>query len=197
MIVPATADPVEGTTLVRMASIPDGTTIEAQGTFTTISGKLTIPAVDITPFVTVTPADKITFPSQTATNKNTARIPQDLTSFIAAGTIAQAMLTDPNTLLRNHIASQDITSTTIFISTSPAAPLFGGGTANIAFLLGNAAASVPNAQTVKMQATFWIETVQHTITVPFFKPGQPPLTLSAETGTAGQPVPKFREPRHG
>jgi hypothetical protein len=192
MIVPATTDPAEGPTLVRMASIPHGTTIAAQGTFSTISGKPTIPAVDITPFVTATPGDKITFPSQTATNKSTPRIPQDLTSFIAAGTITQALLTDPNTLLRNHIASQTITSTTtIFVSTTPAAPLFGGGTDNIAFLLGNAAATAPNAQAVKMTATFWIETVEHVIVVPIFKPGQPPLTLPAGTGGAGQPVAKF------
>jgi hypothetical protein len=47
-------------------------------------------------------------------NKDPPRIPQDLTSFAAAGTITQAMLDDPNTLLRNHIASQNITSTMNF-----------------------------------------------------------------------------------
>ncbi len=198
MIVPTTTDPAEGQTLVRMASIPHGTTIVAQGTSVTIRGKPTIPAVDITPFTTAPPNTKIPFASQTATNKNTARIPQDLTSFVAAGTITQAMLTDPNTLLRNHIASQNITSTTtISVSTSPAAPLFGGGTDNIAFLLGDAAALTnpapagPNAQTLKMNATFWIETVEHVIVVPIFKPGHPPLTIPAETGDAGQPVPRF------
>ena len=198
MIVPTTTDPAEGQTLVRMASIPHGTTIVAQGTSVTIRGKPTIPAVDITPFTTAPPNTKIPFPSQTATNKNTARIPQDLTSFIAAGTITQAMLTDPNTLLRNHIASQNVTSTTtISVSTSPAAPLFGGGTDNIAFLLGDVAALTnpapagPNAQTLKMNATFWIETVEHVIVVPIFKPGHPPLTIPAETGDAGQPVPRF------
>lgn len=192
VIVPATTDPAEGPTLVRMASIPHGTTVVAQGTASTISGKPTIPAVDITPFTTAPPNNKIPFPSQTATNKDTARIPQDLTSFIAAGTITQAMLTDPNTLLRNHIASQNIASTTtISISTSPSVPLFGGGTDNIAFLLGNAAATAPNAQTLKMTATFWIETVEHVIVVPIFKPGHPPLAIPAETGSAGQPVPKF------
>ena len=103
------------------------------------------------------------------------------------------MLTDPNTLLRNHIASQDITSTTvIYIATGPAAPLFGGGTDNIAFLLGNPAASSPNAQTLKMEATFWIETVEFTIEVPVFEPGQPPLIIPAQTGDAGQPVTEFQ-----
>ena len=141
--------------------------------------------MDITPFQIDPPNKKITFPSQTAANKDTARIPQDLTSFMAAGTITQDMLDNPNILLHNHIASQTITSTTtIVISTEPATPLFGGGTDNIAFL-------VPNADAVKMQATFWIETVEFTIEVPIFEPGQPPLIIPAETGAAGQPVPEF------
>jgi hypothetical protein len=192
MAVPATKDPAEGATVARMASIPHGTTVEAQGTSSTVAGKPTIPAVGITPFTTGSPTSTIPFPSQTATASGTARIPQDLTSFIAAGTITQAMLTDPNTLLRSHIASQTITSTTtISISSAPAAPLFGGGTDNIAFLLGNTTASAPNAQTLKMEATFWIETVEYTIQVPVFEPGQPPLTIPANTGAGGQPVPEF------
>jgi len=198
MIVPKTTDPAEGPTVVRMASIPHGTTVMAQGISSKISGKPTIPPVDITPFRTAAPNTKILFASQTAATDNAPRIPQNLGPFVAAGTITQAMLTDPNTLLRNHLASQNITSTTtIFVSTSPAAPLFGGGADNIAFLLGDAAALTnpapagPNAQTLKMNATFWIETVEHVIEVPIFKPGQPPLTIYAETGDAGQPVAKF------
>jgi hypothetical protein len=194
MAVPVTTHPAEGSTVVRMASIPHGTTVEAQGTSSTIAGKPTIPAVDITPFSTDPPHTKNHFPSQTAATKNTARIPQDLTSFIAAGTITQAMLTDPNTLLRNHIASQTMTSTTIVsISSAPAAPLIGGGTDNIAFLLGNPAANPPqpNAQTLKMEATFWIETVEFAINVPIFEPGQPPLIIPAQTSAGGQPVPEF------
>jgi hypothetical protein len=70
--------------------------------------------------------------------------------------------------------------------------LFGGGTDNITFLLGepaaltNPAAAESNAQALKMIATFWIEPVEHVIVVPFLKPGHPPLTIRAETG---QPVP--------
>lgn len=192
MLVPVTTDPAEQATLARMASIPHGTTIDAQGRSSTISGKPTIPAIDITPFTTGQPGNKIPFPSQTASDEKTARIPQNLAPFIAAGTITQAMLSDPATLLRNHIASQTITSTTVItISTAPASPLFGGGTGNIAFLLGNPAASAPNAQTLKMEAEFWIETVEFSIQVPVFEPGQPPLTIPAEAGAAGQPVPEF------
>ena len=192
MAIPATTDPREGPTVTRMASIPHGTTIEAQGTSSTIDGKPDIAAVNITPFKIGQPNNKIQFPSQIASDKDTARIPQDLTSFVEAGTITQAMLDDPNTLLRNHIASQTITSTTVIvIATHPAAPLFGGGTQNIAFLRGNPTASEPNADAVRMQAVFWIETVEFTIEVPIFEPGQPPLIIPANTGAAGQPVPEF------
>ena len=203
--VPVTTDPAEDATVARMASIPHGTTVEAQGTFSTIAGKPTIPGVDITPFVIGNPAKKIPFPSQTATDDKTPRIPQNLAPFITAGTITQAMLTDPNTLLRNHIASQNITSTTVIsISSDPASPLFGGGTDNIAFLLGDPAAANPNANAVRMDATFWIETVEYTIEVPVFEPGHPPLVIPAPTGAEGQPVPHFlvnppmpiKEPRH-
>ena len=42
-----------------------------------------------------------------------------------------------------------------------------------------------------MDATFWIETVQFSIEVPVFEPGQPALIIPAETGAEGQPVPEF------
>jgi hypothetical protein len=50
--VPATKVPPLGESVTRMASIPHGTTIEAQGTFATKPGPPHIAAVDITPFVT-------------------------------------------------------------------------------------------------------------------------------------------------
>jgi len=179
--------------LVRMASIPHGTTINAEALepTTTITGPPTIAAVDITPFVTGSnPPAKVPFPSQTATNANTPRLPQDLTKFIAAGTITQDILNDPNAVLRNAIKGQKITKTVVFtVSTDPPAPELGGGTANIAFLDGSGTAG-PNAQAVKMTATFWIETVQHTIHVPVFKLGQPPIKI-APTGPAAHLTPTF------
>jgi hypothetical protein len=192
VIVPATTDPADSSvTLARMASIPHGTTINAQGTFKTSSGPPTIPAVDITPFQTTDPGNKIRFPSQTAATPGTPRIPQDLTSFIAAGTITQAMLDDPNTVLRNHLAGQVITSTTaITIATSPVAPITGGGTDNIGFLVSNADAAT-------MTATFWIETVEHTLNIPVFPVGAKPLTLAPVATGPAQLAPKFTvQPPH-
>jgi hypothetical protein len=198
VIVPPTQDPQEGSTLVRMASIPHGTTINAQGTFKAFPGGPRIAPVDITPFVEGDPATKIRFASQTATAHGTPRIPQDLTPFIADGSITQAILDDPNTVLREQIAGLNILQTTVItISTSPAAPLFGGGTDNIAFLWGDAPAVTSphptgqNAQAALMTAIFWIEKVQYTITVPPYRLGQHPLLIKPKPTAPRQPVPTF------
>lgn len=196
MHVPATTtDPVLGESLARMASIPHGTTINAQclAPTSSIAGPPNIPAVDITPFVIGT-STKIPFASQTASATDTPRLPQDLTKFIAAGTITQAMLTDPNTVLRNSNDGKTITKTTFFtVSTIPTAPELGGGTANIAFLQGASAGTNPgpNASAVQMSATFWIEEVQHKIEVPVHKPGEPPLNIPAPAPHPGALVPTF------
>ena len=196
MAVPPTKQPGEGPTLVRMGSIPHGTTICAQGTSRTFSGAPSIPVADITPFTTDPSHTKIRFESQEADDADTRRIPQDLSSFIAAGTITQAILNDPNTVLRSHLSAQHVVSTTeISISTAPGAPLFGGGADNIAFLLGDPAAITnpagpgQNAQSIQMNATFWIEEIEHTVLLPRFEPGQPPLKLSPESPVPGHPTP--------
>jgi hypothetical protein len=194
--VPATTVPQLGETVTRMASIPHGTTIEAQGPVDPAKpGPPTIAPVDITPIVNAT-GKTFRFPSQTATDPNTLRIPQDLGPFVASGTITQAMLDDPNSLLRAHISKQNIISTTtIFVSTAPPPPvgLFGGGTDNIVFLLGQPAGTAPNAQATKMTAVFWIETVQETILVPPLKLGQR-FAVKAQPSIPGQRVPTFSGP---
>jgi hypothetical protein len=184
LAVPATQAPEEGPTFARMASIPHGTTIDAQGTAFTVAGGPQIAAVDITPFPIggSQQQNPIKFPSQTAADSNTFRLPQDLTPFITAGTITQQILDDPNTVLRTRAAAQNITSTTvIIIDTQPQSPLFGGGTDNIAFLLGDAAAAHPNADAVQMGAIFWIEVVTETITVPPLEAGRT-VTVAASGG---------------
>lgn len=195
MHVPATTvDPVLGESLTRMASIPHGTTINAQCLAPTASvkGPPTIPAVDITPFIINNPGGKIPFVSQTASRTDTPRLPQDLSKFIKAGTITQAMLTDPNTVLRNALKGQTITKTTLFtVSTAPIAPEVGGGTANIAFLQGDQQAANPNASAAQMSATFWIEQVQHKLVVPVHKVGDPPLKIPAPLPHPGAVVPTF------
>jgi hypothetical protein len=202
MIVQRTQDPSEPGSLVRMASIPHGTTITAQGGSSALKApfnmKAIITPIDITPFSTGNPRDvipdeaarkglEVTFDSQTAGNNTTARIPQTL-----PGTITAAMLADPATFIRNHSAQQAITSVVaITVNTKHGLPLFGGGSLNIAFLLGDASAGNPNAQAVNMTATFLIETVEYTIQVPAIAAGQPPRTIAAEATPGGAPVPSF------
>jgi hypothetical protein len=188
--VPPTTLPAEGATIARMASIPHGTTIEAQGTSFTKAGGPHIDPVDITPFQIGNPAQRITFPSQTVTDTGTFRLPQDLTSFIAAGTITKEILENPNLILQNRAAAQTITSTTVnVISTNPADPLFGGGTDNIAFLLGDKNATGPNADAVQMSAIFWVETVTEQITVPAYTAHHPVIVRGSTS--ADNPVVSF------
>jgi hypothetical protein len=201
IIVPPTKDPKEGSTLSRMASIPHGTTINAQGTFHAAhAGPPTIHKVDITPFGEGTTGPPITFPSQHAGTQNTRRLPQNLSSFISNGTITQAILDDPNTVLREAIQGLDVKQTIpITITTDPKHPLFGGGTDNIAFLWGDAAAvksahpAGQNAQAALMTATFWIETVERTLTVHPLAAGKHQETIrpAVTAGSKRQPVPSF------
>jgi hypothetical protein len=176
MHIPATnSDPFLGESLTRMASIPHGTTINAQclAPTTSIAGPPTIAPVDITPFPIGgnQQSGGIKFASQTASATNTPRLPQDLSKFIAQGTITQAMLTDPDTVLRNDNVGKTITKTFVFtVSTKAVSPELAGGTANIAFLHGSSAG--PNADAAQMSATFWVEIVQYSLVVPPFKPGQ-------------------------
>ncbi|MGH3773504.1 MAG: heme-binding protein [Pseudonocardiaceae bacterium] len=188
--VPPTTAPAEGATLVRMASIPHGTTIEAQGTSFTVAGGPVIQPVDITPFLIGNPGGPIRFPSQEVNDTGTFRVPQDLTNFIAAGTITQAILDNPNLIIKNRADKQNITSTAVIvISTNPGDPLFGGGTDNIAFLLGDKTATAPNANAIQMAAIFWIETVSEQIAVPAGGPGQPVIVQGS--ASAGNPVASF------
>lgn len=195
--VPATTDPAEGATVVRMASIPHGTTIEAQGvSFTVQTPK--IDPVDITPFFLPPKSGPVPFPSQTFDNNATFRLPQDLSST----RITKTMLQDPNTVLTDRIHQQlldnAITSTIVItIQTDavnplpggrPNAALVGGGTDNIAFLKGTA--NGPNADAVAMSAIFWIETVTDRITVPALNPGES-VTLPGTDTAADGLVPSF------
>ena len=213
LAVPPTSVPAEAATIyTRMASIPHGVTVTAQGiSLGRKTGKpdFTNPAlqVNINPFSIggaqqpSGPGTRV-FLSQTATNGGTARIPQDLTSFIAAGIITQDMLDNPNVVLQNEIASQDIQSfVTLIVTTDsagtlptpppnptnppappvPTAPGFAGGAAEIAFLTGDnhMPPQKPNAQAFKMKAVFWIETVLETIVVPVCPANGLPITVQA------------------
>jgi hypothetical protein len=153
VVIPRTSDPNEPPTVARLASIPHGTTIVAQGTATPSAGAPTIPNTSIKPFSIGHPTPEIDFPEQTLTNQTSFR-----TSGAGLTGVTQAMVNNPNTILQAAIAGQHITSTTTLHVTSTDTPVPGGGTANTAFLKGGA--DGPNADAVSVNATFWLETLQ-------------------------------------
>jgi hypothetical protein len=157
--VPPTTNPAEPPTVVRMASIPHGTTILAQGTGKTITGGPHIGDNNIIPFsIGSPPPANSDFASAEAvfTELNLAT----RSSFRQASAVVdQAMVENPNSVLQKAIAGQNITSTTVLAISTTHTPIAGGGTANTAFL--EAASSPPggNANAVEVDAIFWIESV--------------------------------------
>jgi hypothetical protein len=153
--VPETSNPAEVPMVVRMASIPHGTTVLTQGIATLIGGPPTITNTNIIPFVIGNPTQKIQFPeSNLAIPSNFRSPPADIVG------ITQEMLDNPNSVLLSALAGKTVKNTiALDVSSNPTAPVLGGGVANTAFLQGNAAGG-PNAQTALVTSTFWIETIQ-------------------------------------
>jgi hypothetical protein len=164
--VPLTTNPAEPATVARMASIPHGTTVNAQGTATAGNGGPIIHPVSIRPFPIGSappPNTAVAFPPFNEANLSAAtpfRLPNPVPP-----SITQAMVNNPNSVLTAAIAGQNIIHTTVLIINTkapatpppPTAPNVGGGTDNIAFLQGGPAG--PNADSAQMTATFWIERV--------------------------------------
>lgn len=151
-----TTNPQEAATVVRMGSIPHGTTIQAQGIASVSEGPPQIAAVGITPFVIGKPSEQIPFPESDLGNPTKFRTPDDqLTG------VTQAMVDNPNSVLQTALQGQSIVQTTTLRISSKVGvvpvPNVGGGVANIAFLVGNPA---PNALAAEVDAIFWIETVK-------------------------------------
>ena len=149
--IPATTDPKLGPTVARLASIPHGTTIVAQGTAVTAAGPPVIPPVGIKPFTIGRPGQTVDFPEQTLATATPFRTP-------AAGLagVTQPMVNDPNNVLTAAIKGQTITSTTTLHIATNDLPVPGGGTANTAFLQG---IGQSNADAALVTATFWLETL--------------------------------------
>ncbi|KAK2042686.1 hypothetical protein LZ31DRAFT_555885 [Colletotrichum somersetense] len=167
MHVPATSIPKLETSLARMASIPHGTTINAQCFSEPSSsvGAPLIPDVDIRPSP-VGGGGRILFPSQTATDPATFRLPQNLKKFMQAETITQDMIDNPNIVLDRANKGKTILENTSYkITTTPEGSDFGGGTSNIGFLVGDSnqasldLPSRPNANATSVEAQYWISTV--------------------------------------
>jgi hypothetical protein len=159
--VPATTNPNEQATIVRMGSIPHGTTINLQGRAVSVPQPQFLDA-SIKPFPIGQPDNPIDFPEQ---NLNTAS--QSRTPLNRVPGLTQQQLDNPNLFLSEAIAHQTILETILLTVTSNTSvpgsiPDAGGGMANIAFLTGLGAppAGGPNALAVFAEATFWIERVR-------------------------------------
>ncbi|KAH7233781.1 uncharacterized protein BKA55DRAFT_679793 [Fusarium redolens] len=200
MHVPSSEMPNLSASLSRMASIPHGTSINAQTFMATITAKgaPVFSPVDITPTV-VGGTQKVPFRGQILTNKDTFRLPQDLSSFDKAGTITQAILTDPNTVLRNaNIGKNIIENTTFEVSSEAQNPNLGGGTSNIGFLIGADAgassASVQarsgNANAVRVTAQYWLSRVRTQLKLPVCR-GTDKKSISPASHGPRDAVPKF------
>jgi hypothetical protein len=153
--VPQTEHPQEMPTVVRMASIPHGTTVLAQGIASPSSEGPNITDINITPFVIGNPAKLVSFPESDLSTPSNFRSPPE-----ALIGIDQAIVNNPNLFLKREIEGVTIKHTVVLdVSSDISTPVFGGGLANTAFLQGSPSEG-PNAQAALVRATFWIETIQ-------------------------------------
>jgi hypothetical protein len=139
--VPATTEPAGPASVVRLATIPHGDSLVAQGPDFTVAGG---PQIDVI--------------SSTPTNANTGQPiadPNYLAPFSATPLpprlppLAPGSIANPNLVLTDAIQGQNIVSTVVLtISTAP-----NGGIVNIPFV-------VTNANAIRLDAIFWIETVE-------------------------------------
>ncbi len=148
--VPSLTDPQEPAAIARLASIPHGTTILVQGITATAAGGPSFPGVSLTPFNIGDPTKTVDFDEQHL-NRNTPF----RTSGVGLTGITQAMLDNPNSVLARN--PPNVTTTTRLHVSSTAGPIVGGGTSNMAFLVGTK--DGPNADAAHVAATFWLQTL--------------------------------------
>jgi hypothetical protein len=213
LFVPAAGFQGNKESIVRMATIPHGTTINAQGFFPGGEPKITtdasgtrpkFPLIDTTPFFIDTKEPQH-FDSMDAEKQETLRIPQNLESFTKTGKITSKMIRYPNMFLEKAIENLDIEKTVTFdVSTEPTdSTLLGGGITNIAFLGGKpelkanndlktASMDHPTAQAVSMTATYWIETVWYDVTVPIVKKNGVVILRATMPKDSTAPIPAFK-----
>jgi hypothetical protein len=166
--VPQTSDPIEPPTVVRMASIPHGTVVLAQGVSQVLAGgPQHIPDNNILPFFfgQQPPANSdfhnvaLTFPELDLSIPTQFR-------FASPG-VTQDMVKNPNSVLQQALQSAlqgtNMKGRTFLqVSTTNDPIKGGGGTANTAFLASSHNPSGGNARTAQVDATFWIETIAGT-----------------------------------
>jgi len=151
--VPQIQDPPSDEAYVRQALIPHGDSVLAQSTFfTRVNGGPQIAAVNSTPFtddqipdLNADPTKPVDDPEYLAPFRNT-KLPAEC---LPQGLDDAATIRNPALVLQATIAGQNIAQTDVIQISSAAV----GGIVNIPFV-------VKNANATRLDAIFWIETVQ-------------------------------------
>jgi hypothetical protein len=144
--IPRTAVPEAPASVARLACIPHGDAVNAQGRAFHLDGPPKIGPANTVPFqighAPPPPGTRNPFPEYdlaTPTPFRTSPVPPGVT---------QAMISDPNTVLSGALAGSSVVETEVLeVSTAP------GAVQNIPFI-------VRNADAASMSAIFWIERVQ-------------------------------------
>jgi hypothetical protein len=143
--VPATTDPVAPASVVRLATIPHGDALLAQGRSFTVPSGPEIAVENSTPTFSTGPNAGQPVTGQYLDPFTTTALPPG----IPPGAIA-----NPNVVLTEAIKHQKIVETTVLIiDTNTQVGGSAGGIENIPFV-------VQNANATSMSAVFWIEKVQ-------------------------------------
>jgi hypothetical protein len=133
--VPGTSVPGEPATVVRMASIPHGTTINLQGTAEPVEAPV-FETASITPFIFNHSSDTVDF-----FEEDLERFSRSRTERSRVPTLTKEKLRNPNLFLEEELKEKTVVSATVLRFTSDASlpgstPKEGGGLANIAMLAG-------------------------------------------------------------
>lgn len=141
--VPATTDPPADASVVRLATIPHGDSLLAQGRSLVVPSGPDIEPVSSTPTSSANPGTPL--PAAYLAPFTTTPVPPG---------IPQGAIANPNLVLTDAIKNQKIVETTVLIidTTTPIGGLSGG--------IENMPFTVRNANATKMSAIFWIEKVQ-------------------------------------
>lgn len=164
--VPSTSNPSEPPTVVRMASIPHGTVVLAQGAFQFLpGGPPHIPDNNIIPFPIGTPP-----PANSDFSSGEAAFPElnlsISTAFRRASQgVTQEMVRNPNSVIQSALQTSlegghTMKNRTFLQVSTKHTPVAGGGTANTAFLADASNPPGGNANAVEVDATFWIQTLE-------------------------------------
>jgi hypothetical protein len=159
--VPPTTNPSEPSTVVRMASIPHGTAILAQGTTQFLTGGPPhIPDNNIIPFPIGTPSPANSDFSSAAQVFTELDLSIPSAFRLMSPGVTQNLVRNPNGLLQDALHGRTVKSRTFIQISTKHSPIKGGGTANTAFLADASNPPGGNANAVEVDAVFWIESIE-------------------------------------